>query len=93
MKKLIFLLATILFTVGQIEATETKTTNYLYTSYVKGESFNFIQGNVHFQVYQNGEFDFFIEPDNFIAGDFHLNGVSITYNSGYNYDAYIQYDD
>jgi len=93
MKKLIFLLATILFTVGQINASETITNNYIGTSYKKGESFNFIQGNIHFQVYQNGEFDFFIEPDNFIAADFHLGGVSITYNSGHDYDAYIQYDD
>jgi hypothetical protein len=52
MKKLIFLLATILFTVGQINASETTTNNHIYSSYKKGESFNFIQDNIHFQVYR-----------------------------------------
>ncbi len=54
----------------------------------------FVEGGVEFAVYPDGQFDFFFNPR---GNGFNVNVVSpnvnISFNSGYNYDPYIQYDD
>lgn len=90
MKKNILILSFILFTISQVFASKENMERHRY--YGNGESFNFIEGNVHFVVFQNGEFDFFIEQPN-IRVDVNLGHVNITFNSGYNYDNYVLYDD
>lgn len=64
-----------------------------YTNY--NDSFIFIEGGVEFAVYPNGEFDFYFNPDfrRGNSGHFSSPNVNISYNSGYNYEPYIQYDD
>lgn len=65
-----------------------------YTNFFD-DSFIFIEGGVEFAVYPNGEFDFFYNPE-FRRGN-HVSistpNVNISYNSGYNYEPFIQYDD
>lgn len=60
-----------------------------------GEAFIFIEGGVEFAVYPNGEFDFYYNP-NFITNSIinipHPNR-NISYNAGYDYNAYVQFDD
>lgn len=60
-----------------------------------GEAFIFIEGGVEFAVYPNGEFDFYYNP-NFITNSIsnipHPNR-NISYNAGYDYNAFVQYDD
>lgn len=59
-----------------------------------GEAFIFVEGGVEFAIYRNGEFDFYYDPQ-FSRNSQQLsipNG-NISYNSGYNYDPYVQYDD
>ncbi len=90
MKKNILILSFIFFTITQVFAGKENIEHHRY--YGNGESFNFIEGNVHFVVFQNGEFDFFIEQPN-IRVDVNLGHVNITFNSGYNYDNYVLYDD
>jgi hypothetical protein len=90
MKKIISTLSLFLLIFATSFANSSKLENYGY--YGKGKSFNFIEENVHFMVYQNGEFDFFIEQPDFSVG-VNLGNVNITFNSGYNYDAYVLYDD
>ncbi len=66
-------------------------TNY----YNYNDSFIFVEGGVEFAVYPNGEFDFYFNPD-FRRGNtvhFSTPNVNISYNAGYNYEPYIQYDD
>lgn len=59
-----------------------------------GKSFTLVEQNVTFSVFPNGEFDFYINPyGNNVQANMNLNGFSISYNSGYNYDGYVQYDD
>lgn len=58
-----------------------------------GESFVFDEGGVTFSVYQNGEFDFYIDQYVTTSTNVNVGNVSITFNSGYNYDPYVQYDD
>ena len=58
------------------------------------DSFIFIEGGVEFSVYPNGEFDFYYNPA-FRRSSVNISvpNVNISFNSGYNYDPYIQYDD
>ena len=59
-----------------------------------GESFIFVEGGVEFAVYPNGEFDFYYNPQFTRNSNQWLSPRSnISYNSGYNYDPYLQYDD
>ena len=55
-------------------------------------SFTFVEGGITFSVFQNGEFDFYINPGRGLHVDANYSDVSISYNSGYDYDAYVQYD-
>ncbi len=60
-----------------------------------GEAFIFIEGGVEFAVYPNGEFDFHYNPRFLNTSIMHIPhpGRNISYNSGFNYDAFVQYDD
>ena len=54
----------------------------------------FVEDGVEFAVFPDGQFDFFFNPR---RNGFNVNVVSpnvnISFNSGYNYDPYVQYDD
>lgn len=97
MKNKILLFATlVLVSIGSFASTNTTTNtpltnNTYYNGY--GESFTFVEGGITFAVFQNGEFDFYINPRAGFNFGYHSNNVNITFNSGYNYDAYVQYDD
>ncbi|MDT0646625.1 hypothetical protein RM545_07980 [Zunongwangia sp. F260] len=58
-------------------------------------SFIFVEGGVEFAVYPNGEFDFYYNPDFRRTNIVNISSpnVNISYNGGFNYDPYIQYDD
>ena len=60
-----------------------------------GESFIFVEGGVEFSVYPNGEFDFYYNPQfsSSPIGNIPHPNSNISYNAGYNYDPYIQFDD
>ena len=94
MKNKLFLFATFIFvSLGAFAANTTNATttnNYYYND---GNSFTFVERGVTFSVFQNGEFDFYINPRSGFNARYQGNGVNISYNSGYNYDAYVQYDD
>ncbi|MCJ7468053.1 MAG: hypothetical protein MUO53_15345 [Maribacter sp.] len=56
-------------------------------AYRYNDSFIFMENGITFSVYPDGEFDFYI--DNYVEG--RRNGI--TFNSGYDYSPYAQYDD
>jgi hypothetical protein len=56
-------------------------------------SFIFTEGDVTFSVFPDGEFDFYLNGQvGFQATGFQTQGL-ITFNSGFNYNPYVQYDD
>lgn len=59
-----------------------------------GDAFIFVEGGVEFAVYPDGQFDFFYNPR---RTGYEVNVISpninFSYNSGYNYDPYVQFDD
>lgn len=89
MRKITFL---ILIMVG-VSVSSTRlfaSTPYAHSS----EAVIFVEGGVEFAVYPDGQFDFFYNPK---RNGYNINVVSpnvnISFNSGYNYDPYIQLDD
>lgn len=66
-----------------------------YSPFRYGESFIFVEGGVEFSVYPNGEFDFYYNPQfaQSQIGAIPLPNRNISYNAGYDYGAFVQYDD
>lgn len=56
-----------------------------------GDAFIFTEGGVEFAVFPNGEFDFYFNPRSVVPGFGRNNPFS--FNGGYNYDPFVQYDD
>ncbi|PHS67903.1 MAG: hypothetical protein COB12_01410 [Flavobacterium sp.] len=75
-------------------ASEEQNNNYYGNEY--GKSYIFTEQNVEFSVYPDGQFDF-TYLGNYNGSNSSLiissPNVNISYNSGYNYDMYVQYDD
>lgn len=59
-----------------------------------GEAFIFVEGGVEFAVYPDGQFDFYFNPRNTgYSVNVATPHVNFSFNSGYNYDPFVQYDD
>ncbi|MFT5847209.1 MAG: hypothetical protein ACI902_001261, partial [Psychroserpens sp.] len=91
MRKLITLFTLLLLVGTTVSATETNTSNNYVRGY--GNSFIFAEGGVEFSIFPDGQFDFFMQnygPNTNVA--FNTPGASISFNSGFDYNPYIQYD-
>ncbi|RLD27255.1 MAG: hypothetical protein DRI70_04705 [Bacteroidetes bacterium] len=65
-------------------------------NYYDGKSYIFVEGGVEFSVFPDGQFDFVYvgnQTGNNVNVNYNTPGVSVSFNSGYDYDAYVQYDD
>lgn len=59
-----------------------------------GSAYIFVEGDVEFSVFPDGQFDFvYIGPQKGSRVTINTPNVNISFNSGYDYDAYVQYDD
>lgn len=90
MKKTIFLLASLILTGFNINASNSATT------YINdyGNSFIFVENGVEFSVFRDGQFDFNILRDgSCLSINASTPNVNISFNSGYNYNAFVQYDE
>jgi hypothetical protein len=86
MKKLTLVLASVFAMAAQSMANGYANIN----SYA--DAFVFDEMGITFSVYPDGEFDFYLPADQqstTVSNGF----VNVTFNSGYNYDPYVQYDD
>ena len=92
MKKLAFLFIGLLLSGISVKAASNAEAS-TFRGY-DGSSYIFVEGNVEFSVFPDGQFDFvFLGQSNGVNVSVNTPGVSINYNSGYNYDAFVQYDD
>ncbi len=90
MKNLVFLIAAFVFATGTSFGA-----GMVHAPAAAGASgtFIFTEGDVTFSVFPDGEFDFYLNGQvGFQAVGFHGQGA-ITFNSGFNYNPYVQYDD
>ncbi|NNK81591.1 MAG: hypothetical protein HKO92_00555 [Flavobacteriaceae bacterium] len=94
MKKLVYLLVGFLLTGTTAIATTTNASHYSSFARGYGNSFIFVEQGIEFAVFPDGQFDFNVDRygPNFSAYT-NFNGVSISFNTGHSYDAYVQYDD
>ena len=91
MKNKILIFVTFVFvSLVTFASTTTSTYNRYYNDY--GNSFTFVENGVTFSVFQNGEFDFYINQRNNFNVGYRNKNINISFNAGYNYDAYVQYD-
>lgn len=92
MKKLITILFVLLSGVVTQANNSINTVNTLIRGY-DGNAFIFREGNVEFSVFPDGQFDFvYLGPKKTKQVVIDSQGMSISFNSGYNYDALVQYD-
>ena len=92
MKNLIFLFVGLLTGLAPMKA---ETLDGVYRNYYDGSRYIFVEGGVEFSVYPDGEFDFVLPQiaQNYVNVNVNAGPVNISYNSGYNYDPFVQYDD
>ena len=87
------LIFSILFMGLSATAASPESENNIRRSY-DGNAYIFVEGNVEFSVFPDGQFDFvYIGPQKGSNVTITSRNVNISFNSGYNYDAYVQYDD
>jgi len=94
MKKYIFLLAS-LFLAGITANADTTKNNNVTTHYIEGytNSFIFVTNNIEFSVFPDGQFDFnIVNHTPYAHRNYRGSHVNISFNSGYNYNAFLQYD-
>ncbi|MBT8178253.1 MAG: hypothetical protein HKP60_03895 [Eudoraea sp.] len=93
MKHLVLLIAA--FFVGVTSTTAASAENELAFSNVYGynNSFIFVNNGITFSVYPDGEFDFYINNRLNVSAGIGVGSAGITFNSGYNYNPFVQYDD
>lgn len=88
MKNLVLLFAAVILgTTGVLAKSTVEDKVATRNAYRYNNSFIFVENGITFSVYPDGEFDFYIED--YVTG--RRNGL--TFNSGFDYSPYAQYDD
>lgn len=67
-----------------------------YGNYYNGQSYIFVEQGIEFSIFPDGQFDFVYVGGNTgtnVSFNWYTPGVNVSFNSGYNYDMYVQYDD
>jgi len=93
MKHFVFFFAALLIGVGNSRAEVSENKVATATMFGYSNSFIFLENGVTFSVYPDGEFDFYIDNQLQVQAGVRLGAGAITFNSGYNYNPFVQYDD
>src|SRR5690606_40315365 len=89
MKQFILTFVGVFLSFTFVKATPIETSTYRGYS---GNAYIFVEGGVEFSVFPDGQFDFVYLGNQGTQIVFSSPNVAVNYNSGYNYDAYVQYD-
>jgi len=92
MKKLLLIMTAVFLGTTMTKA-ETLEDKVVINSFNYGNSFIFVENGVTFSVYPDGEFDFYINNQVNVNVGARIGNVGVTFNSGRDYNAYVQYDD
>lgn len=96
MKKFAILLIGLMTLSSTTFATTTTTTENTarYNAVFDGSKYIFVENGIEFSVFPDGEFDFYI-PELVQGVNVNVNAgpVGISFNTGFDYDPYVQYDD
>lgn len=94
MKKVMIILAGIFLTCFSAKA-NTMLSENTSASYNYGQRYIFVEGGVEFSIFPDGQFDFVYlghRRGNRLSLQIGTPNVNISFNAGYNYDMYLQYD-
>ncbi|MFM1879751.1 MAG: hypothetical protein RLZZ241_2617 [Bacteroidota bacterium] len=86
MKKLLFLLAVTHFGIGMIRAATSQAFEF-------NRGIIFTEANITFSIYPDGEFDFYMNHGVTAGAGLNLGSVGISFNAGFDYGPYVQYDE
>lgn len=95
MKKFMFLIAALILGGFSVSASNTNKPNQIDNSTTwkgYGNSFIFVESGIEFSVFPDGQFDFYMPsygPNINVSAP----GVNISFNSGYDYNPFLQYDE
>ncbi len=94
MKKRILLIVAIALSAISMQTSKAFATGISTTIYNSSDnSITFVENGITFSIFENGEFDFYLNSlSNGVNANYNSPGVSISFNSGYDYDPYVQYD-
>lgn len=93
MKNVVFLIAVLLLGTGSAQAAPEQTLASTMTTFGNSNSFIFVENGVSFSVYPDGEFDFYLNNPAGVQAGVAFGATAVTFNSGFNYNRYVQYDD
>lgn len=93
MKNLACILAALVLGTSGVLASGTEDKVVTGATFSYGNPFIFVENGITFSVYPDGEFDFYIDNRVGVGANVNIGHTNITFNSGYNYDPYVQYDD
>ena len=92
MKKFaILLIGLITLSSTTFATTTTSETTARYNAVYDGSRYIFVENGIEFSVFPDGEFDFYI-PEIVQGVNINAGNVGISFNTGYNYDPFVQYD-
>ncbi|MEJ1222050.1 hypothetical protein [Sediminicola sp. 1XM1-17] len=93
MKNLVLLFTALIFGASNAMAVTVEDKVAIRNAYNYNNSFIFVEDGITFSVYPDGEFDFYIDDRAGVSANVNFRNTSITFNSGYDYNPYVQYDD
>ena len=83
----------ILFAILSVQNLKVNASNLTIANYNETNAITFVENGITFSVFQNGEFDFYLNShSNNVQVAYSSPNVSVSFNSGYNYNPYVQYD-
>ncbi|OIQ29114.1 MAG: hypothetical protein BM564_07855 [Bacteroidetes bacterium MedPE-SWsnd-G2] len=88
------LITTLIFAIGIATSISAKSNHIGHeTQYANnyGNSFIFNEGGIEFSIFADGQFDFYI-PNSSLTFGYNSPSVNISFNTGFNYNSYVQYD-
>ncbi|WP_088341245.1 hypothetical protein [Robiginitalea sediminis] len=93
MKQLILLVTALLLGTGSSLRAASVDKVAMPDAFRYGNSFIFVENGITFSVYPDGEFDFHIDRYAGISAHIGAGPVGVTFNTGFDYNPYVQYDD
>ncbi len=93
MRNLIFLFTALVLGTASTMAATVENKVAIRNAYKYNNSFIFVENGITFSVYPDGEFDFYIDNRVNVGTNVNFGSTNLTFNSGYDYNPYVQYDD
>jgi hypothetical protein len=90
--KILFIVAITCFTISVLNF-KMNASNFTTVNYASENAINFVENGITFSIFKNGEFDFYLNSrTKGVTLNYNGPNASISFNAGYNYEAYVQYD-